>query len=216
MLVLAVPLLASLAVLPPRAAGQELGVVAVRATSGNPEFPHAAGTGVYAQLEAAGWATRLTLLRYSDDTEKSGTVCKVYSPRIGCRTEGTSTSARLSGLRLTVLRSLRLGEVAQLGLGGGMSFNSLSASSVGESGQRADLFLPNTGQIGYVGAASVGVTPVPVIPVRLTGAASGHWIRFNGCADPEDRTSGYAPFCGWERFVEVQVGVSVVIPRPGA
>lgn len=215
-MVLAVQLLVAFAVFPPPgASGQEVGLLAVRATSGNPEFPHSGGLGAYVQLEAAGWETRLSWLRYSDDTEKRGTVCQVYSPRIGCRTEGVATSARLSGLRLTVMRSVGFGEVGWLGMGGGVSFNSLSARSFGESGQRADLYMPNTGQIGYVGSASVGVSPFSAVPVRLSGGASGHWIRFNGCASDEDRTSGYAPFCGWERFIEVQVGVSVVIPRPG-
>lgn len=206
---------ASLAVLlaPVTAWGQELGLVAVRASSGNPELPAARGVGAFLALEAGAWQTRLTWLRYGDDTEKMGTVCKVYSPRIGCRAEGVSTSARLSGVRLTVMRSVALGPHATVGAGVGASFNAVSATSVGESGQRADLQMPNTGQIGYLGAGSVSVAPFPGVPVRLVGVALGHWIRFNGCADPEDRTSGYAPFCGWDRFLELQFGASVVIPR---
>ena len=188
--------------------------MAVRATSGNPELPHAGGYGAFVQLELGGWEGRVTLLRYDDRTEKRGTVCQVYAPRMGCVIEGVSTSARLSGARLMLMRSLGLGGSVRLGAGAGVSFNSLDASSVGESGRVADLYQPNTGQIGYLGAASVWISPVASVPVRLVGSASGHWIRFNGCTDPEDRTSGYAPFCGWDRFLEVQLGASVLIPRP--
>lgn len=198
---------------PGHARGQEVGVVAVRASSGNPELPSSGGLGAFVEISSGGWQTRVSYLRYGDETEKDGTVCQVYSPRIRCRTEGVATSARISGLRLTVMRSLYRGSRARLAAGAGMSFNSLSATSMGESGRRADLYMPNTGQIGYVGAGSVGVSPIPGVPLRLVGVASGHWVRFNGCADPQDPTSGYAPFCGWGRFLEVQVGASVVIPR---
>lgn len=199
----------------PSAAGaQELGLSAVGASSANPELPDARGFGAFAQLEAGSWRARLSLLRYSDDTAKSGTVCQVYSPRIGCVAEGVATTARLSGLRFTLLRAVRLGERVEVGGGAGVSFNTLAASSRGESGRRADLYLPNTGQLGYLGAASLAVAPLPEVPVRLVAGASGHWVRFNGCTSAEDRTSGYAPFCGWDRFTEIQIGLSVVVPRP--
>jgi hypothetical protein len=203
-----------LGVVAPSAGGaQELGLVAVGATSENVEFPDPYGFGAYAQFRSAPWLFRISYLRYSDDTRKSGTVCQVYSPRIGCRTEGVATSARMGGLRLTAERALQLGGLLELGAGGGLSFNSLTMDARGESGFRADLHMPNTGQIGYLGSASLALAPVPSVPVKLVAGLSGHWVKFRGCVSAEDRTSGYAPFCGWNRFTEVQVGLSVTVPR---
>lgn len=195
------------------AGAQELGLVAVRATSDNVELPKPDGFGAFAEFDFAPWRLRVTYVRYGDDTQKDGAVCQVYSPRIGCRTEWVATSAHLSGLRLTVVRALRLADRLEVSAGGGLSFNQLAATSTGESGRRADLHMPNSGQIGYVGTASAALMPIPGVPVRVVGGASGHWVRFRGCVSAEDRTSGYAPFCGWNRFTEVQLGVSVVVPR---
>jgi len=200
-------------VAPSAVEAQELGLVAVGATSENVEFPDPSGFGAYAQFRSAPWLFRISYLRYSDDTRKSGTVCQVYSPRIGCRTEGVATSSRMGGLRLTAERALRLGELMEIGVGGGLSFNSLTVDAWGESGFRADLHMPNTGQIGYLGSASLALAPMPSVPVRLVAGLSGHWVKFRGCVSAEDRTSGYAPFCGWTRFTEVQAGLSVTVPR---
>lgn len=207
------PLALALVVAVAPCAAQDVGVLAVRATSRNAELPHPKGFGAFAQFELASWRARLTWLRYSDETAKRGVVCEVYSPRIGCRAEGVATSARMGGLRLTVLRTLSLGDVLEFGAGGGVSFNSLGASSLGDSGKRADLHMPNTGQIGYLGSGSIAVAPLPRLPVKLVAGVSEHWVRFKGCVDATDPTSGYAPFCGWERFMEVLVGVSVALPR---
>jgi len=198
---------------PSRVGAQELALVAVRASSDNVELPKPNGFGAFAEFDLAPWRLRVTYVRYGDDTQKAGLVCRVYSPRIGCRTEWVATSAHLSGLRLTVVRALRLTGRLEVSAGGGLSFNQLGVTSTGTSGGRADLHMPNSGQIGYVGTASAALTPMPGIPVRVVGGASGHWVRFRGCVSAEDKTSGYAPFCGWNRFTEVQLGVSVVVPR---
>lgn len=192
---------------------QELGLVAVGATSDNAEFPDPGGFGIFAQFREADWLFRLSYLRYADETVKSGTVCRVYSPRIGCRTEEVATSARMGGIRVTVQRALRLGEIFELGVGGGLSFNQLDADARGVAGVRADLHTPNAGQIGYLGSASLAIAPVPSVPVKLVAGVSRHWVDFRGCVSAEDRTSGYAPFCGRDGFTEVLVGFSVTVPR---
>jgi len=192
---------------------QDLGIVAVSAASQNAELPDPRGYGALVQFRSAPWLFRISYLRYSDETRKDGTVCRVYSPRIGCRIEGVETSARMGGLRVVAERGVRLGERLEVGLGGGLSFNSLTVDAMGESGLRADLQMPHTGQIGYLGSGSVAVLPVPSVPVRLVAGYTGHWVKFRGCASAEDRTSGYAPFCGWDRFTELQAGLSVTVPR---
>lgn len=192
---------------------QDLGVVVVGAASQNVEFPDPTGYGAFAQLRSAPWLFRISYLRYRDETTKQGTVCQVYSPRIGCRMEGVETSARMGGLRVVVERGMRVGERLEVGLGGGLSFNSLNVDATGESGFRADLYTPHTGQIGYLGSGSLAVLPVPSMPVRLVAGVTGHWVKFRGCASAEDKTSGYAPFCGWDRFTELHAGLSVTVPR---
>ena len=199
---------------PSGAAAQTLGATAVWGSSPNAELPHPQGLGLFAQVDAAGFGFRLSYLRYSDSTRKLGTVCRVYSPRIECGLEDVDTSARLGGLRADILKTVALGELVQLGEGGGMSFNSLTATSTGDSGRPADLLMPKTGQIGRQATASLSVTPVPGVPFALVASYSLHWVKFRGCASVEDRTSGYAPFCGTDRFREVRVGGSVTIPRP--
>jgi hypothetical protein len=101
----------------------------------------------------------------------------------------------------------------EIGVGGGLSFNSLTVDARGESGFRADLHMPSTGQIGYLGSTSLAFSPMPSVPVRLVAGVTGHWVKFRGCVSAEDKTSGYAPFCGWDRFTEVQAGLSVTVPR---
>lgn len=195
---------------------QDLGIYAVGAASENVEFPDPLGFGASAQVRSAAWLFRISYQRYSDETRKAGTVCQVYSPRIGCRTEGVATSARMGGLRVVAERAVRLGERLEVGVGGGLSFNSLQVDARGESGFRADLHAPHTGQIGYLGSGSLAVLPVPSVPVRLVAGVTGHWVKFRGCVSAEDQTSGYAPFCGWDRFTELQAGLAVTVPRPAS
>ena len=206
--------MAALSLAPAGAASQDLGVVRVVGESSNRELPHAQGFGAFGQVEAAGFAFRLSYLRYSDSTEKEGVVCQVYSPRIACGPEMVSTTARLSGLRADVLRFVSVGSAVQIGGGPGVSFNSVSAESRGVSGQRADLQTPNAGQLGYQATAAASFAPIPGIPLKVVGSYALHWVRFVGCADPSDRTSGYAPFCGKDRFQEVRLGLSFLVPRP--
>lgn len=160
------------------------------------------------QVETRGWILGLGFARYAEETQKSGTVCRVYSPRIDCGTEQVQTNAALGGLRIVVMRDVHVGDLARVGLGGGVSFNSLWASADGVSGRRADLHLPNDGQLGYLGRVSVDVAPVPGLPLRIVGSYAVHSVRFRGCVDATDPTSGYAPFCGNERFREVALGLS--------
>lgn len=197
--------------------GQTLGFEKVQARSSNVELPEPRGWGAFGEMELpGGWLVGLSYARYDDDTYKTGVVCQVYSPRIGCETEGVTSSARMGGLRATALRTVGLGDVLRLGAGGGLSFSSVSMSSVGDSGRRADLQLPHTGQIGFLALGSVRLTPVPGVPVHLVGRWAFHWVKFRGCADPEDPNSGYAPFCGVDRFDEIHLGVSVTLPNMGA
>jgi hypothetical protein len=187
---------------------QELSLLFVRASSPNAELPAPTGFELAGRVESRGWVLGLGFARYSEETMKTGVVCRVYSPRIDCGSEQVNTNTALGGLRLEVMRDISVGDVARLGAGGGVSFNSVWASADGVSGRRADLQLPNDGQLGYLGRLSVDIAPVPSLPLRVEGSYAVHWVRFRGCADSADPTSGYAPFCGNERFQELAVGLS--------
>ncbi|MFH1765880.1 MAG: hypothetical protein ABIF09_16960 [Gemmatimonadota bacterium] len=187
---------------------QELGVFAISAQSNHSELPDPRGFGASASWEFAGWLmARLSYQRVSNDTRKVGVVCDQYSQRINCRPEMTETSAALSGLRGALTGALPLGERVRLGVGGGMSFNHLTARSVGvESGLDADLLAPNAGIIGLSALITAALSPFATIPVRLTGGFGVHWVNFNTCSgnDPPQ----YDPFCGMEPIKEIELGLS--------
>jgi hypothetical protein len=192
---------------------QELSLLVVRATSPNAELPAPMGFSLTGTVAVYDWLFDAAFVRYTDATFKPGVVCRVYSPRIDCGPEEVHTSTALGGLRLAVQRAVRLGEPVRFGLGGGLSFNALSGTADGQSGRRADLHVPNGGQIGYLGLLSLDVAPVPKLPLHLRTSYASHWVRFRGCVDPEDPTaSTNVPFCGNDRFNELSVGITWVMP----
>jgi hypothetical protein len=186
----------------------ELGAFATWASSDHPELPGPSGFGAAANWEFAEmFMARLAYHRLSEDTRKEGTVCDQYSQRINCRGELTETSSTLSGLRTTVMVVPPLGEQIRLGLGGGLSFNSLAAETVGvESGLPADLLAPNAGIIGFTALLSAAVMPVTAVPVKLMGSFGVHWVNFSTCSGEDPPP--YEPYCGMEAFKEIEVGVS--------
>jgi len=193
----------------PAAAGaQEIGAFGLLATSTSVEFPSPRGVGASVLKEVrSGWLLRLAYARTYDATEKPGTVCVNYSQRIGCRTEDVSTSDSFSGLRFGVMRAVQVKSVARLGAGLGISFNSIHVDATGESGQRPDLELPLTGEIGYLAMLHLSVRPVPGLPLLFTAGLQRHWVHFEACSDPPI----YAPFCGIDTFRETEVGIAYQI-----
>lgn len=193
------------------AAAQELGLAAVWATSDNTELPRPFGFGAEARFGSGSWQPQLSLVRYTQVTVKDGKVCQ--APGYGCKIETLSTSARFTGLRLEAVRTQRLGEPMKIRVGGGLSMSQVSVTSRGPSGWAASLHLPNTGQVGFLGSASVTVSPLRSLPLAFVGGITEHWVRWNGCVDPDDPTRGVAPFCGWGRFTEIRLGASVTVPQ---
>jgi len=185
---------------------QEVGVLAVGASSDHVELPGPRGLGIFTQWEVGeDWLARLSLQRSTDRTRKNGIVCQLYSPRIGCRMEMTETSVTLGGVRGGLLRSVRWGPGVRLALGGGLSFNQVKARGRGEEGGRADLLLPSGGQIGYLGTVSVRVSPFARIPLGVMGSLNAHWLAFNACA--AEGSVEYDPFCGTGSFREIELGL---------
>jgi len=191
---------------------QELGVFTAFATSNNLEFPSPRGYGASGLIELApSMLIRLSVQRLSDYTEKMGTVCLSYQPRIGCLPEMTETSITLTGLRAGLVWIVRSGERLRFGVGGGGSFSRVGVESTGVSGRLADFLSKNTGQVGAYGSLSASVAPSSGIPLKVTGGFSSHWVHFHTCSgeDPPQ----YDPLCkpGW--FKEFEVGLSYFIAR---
>ena len=187
---------------------EEMGVLAVAARSGNPEFPSPVGFEIHSTWTfQRHWIFKLSFHRMEDETRKVGTVCKTYAPHIGCHEELTHSQMALAGLRGGILRTLVFGRSLRVGLGGGLSFNGVNASNRGESGQRADLLAPKTGQVGYLALASLDlILPLP-FPLRLSGGVSNHWVHFHTCSGSSPPQ--YDPFCSMASFQEGTLGFSL-------
>lgn len=186
---------------------QELGFFYTATSSDHVELPHPMGFGLFARWQIAdGWLFRLSFHRSQEETQKDGVVCTQYSQRIDCRVEPTETSVTFSGLRGAISRATRIGNWAEVGLGGGLSFNRVDPEALALTGWRADLLVPNTGQIGYLASISATMAPLRSIPVRFVGGFTNHWVNFNGCSgeDPPQ----YDPFCERATFREVELGLS--------
>jgi len=187
---------------------QELGVFAISARTNHKEFSSPRGFGASSSWEFAGrLMARVSYHRASEDSRKEGVVCDEYSSRINCRAEITDTSLTLSGLRGAVLWAIPLGDQLRLGAGGGLSFNHVTAESVGTvSGLDADMLAPNAGIIGFSTLITAALTPLSTVPVSLTGGFGVHWVNFNTCSG--NQPPQYDPFCGMESFKEIELGLS--------
>jgi hypothetical protein len=188
---------------------QEMGLFYTSISSDHVELPSPVGMGAFARWQIApGWLVRLSYHRAKEHTEKIGIVCDQYSQRINCRPEPTETDVTFSGLRGSIARAVRLGRWAEVGLGGGISFNHVDPEAVDLTGWHADMLVPHTGQIGYLAVLSATLAPFGRMPFLLVGGFNGHWLNFNGCSgeDPPQ----YDPFCGWATLKEVELGLSYV------
>jgi hypothetical protein len=186
---------------------QELGLFYTAISSDHVELPGPVGIGAFARWQIApGWLVRLSYHRTYEHTNKEGVVCANYSQRINCRVEPTKTDVTFAGARGILSRAVRLGRWAEVGVGGGLSFNQVKPEAVDLTGWRADMLIPNTGQIGYLASVSATVAPLGRIPILLVGGLTGHWLDFNGCSgtDPPQ----YDPFCGWSTLREIELGLS--------
>lgn len=187
---------------------EEVGVLAVAARSDSPEFPSPLGFEVHSTWTfQRQWLFRLSFHRLTDETHKEGRVCKSYAPHISCHQELTHSDMALAGLRGGILRTVIFGKSLRMGFGGGLSFNDVNASIIGESGQRADLLAPKTSQVGYLALLSLDyVLPLP-FPIRLSGGITSHWVQFHTCSG--SNPPQYDPFCTMSRFQEGELGLSM-------
>jgi len=211
--ILAVAILMSLHCAPAAAQNpslfQELGIFFVGTRSDHVELPSPMGVGAFARWQIAdGWLLRMSYQRSKEETSKIGTVCDVYSQRINCRPEPTETTVTLSGFRTSLARAVRVGSMAEISLGGGLSFNTVKPKAFDLTGWTADMLVPNAGHLGYLASLSATLAPLRGAPVLLVGGYTHHWVDFHGCSgeDPPQ----YDPFCGWGILKEMELGLSYV------
>ena len=185
---------------------QELGTHLVRTSSDHVELANPGGFGGYAAVPLFEWLNlRLAYDRVSNDSKGTGEVCTHYAPNWGCRSEEVETSTSLGNLSLALLPTLRLNDWIKVGLGGGIGLTQIHTESLGVSGREANFEAPKTGQFGYSAMLSLGVTPLPNLPLSLVGSAATHWVGFKSCISYEEI---YDPFCGTTLFRELTVGLA--------
>ena len=186
----------------------EVSFVGSVADSNNPEFPSPVGFGVRSTWNIRPqWLFRLSYHRITDESHKTGLVCRSYAPHIICRPTVTDNTVTLVEVRGGLLRTVVLGGHLRLGFGGGLSFNNLSASSKADDGRRADLLAPKTGQVGYLALLSADLIIHPSIPVRLTGGLTNNWIHFHTCSG--SNPPQYDPFCELAQIRELELGLTL-------
>jgi hypothetical protein len=187
---------------------QDLGLYGKVASTGNREFPSPRALGIRSTWSfGKHWLFTLALERMKDESQKLGTICRIYAPHISCNQAMTYNEMKMTSLRGGLLRTVVLGRLLRLGFGVGFSFNVLNADSRGDNGWKADLLAPKTGQVGYLSLFSAEFIPLPALPLRLTGGLGSHWVHFHTCsgADPPQ----YDPFCKMSWFKEAEVGLSL-------
>ncbi len=186
--------------------GQEAGAAFIFGSSEHPVLSEPNGYELFVSLPLFEWLNlHLSYDRVSQDTEADGEVCIRYAPNLSCWIETVHTESAMGSIKLSFLPSIHLWEILQVGAGGGVSFSSLDATSLGESGRIANLEVPNTGQLGYQALVSLSLTPFPTVPLSLVGSATGLWVDFKACVSYE---SVYDPFCGTARFNEFSAGLA--------
>jgi hypothetical protein len=176
------------------------------ASSDNPILSEPTGVEFLTSVPLFEWLQlSLAYQRISQEATGEGEVCVRYAPNLSCRIETVHTESTMGSIKLSFLPSIQLGDKLRMGAGGGVSFSSLDATSLGESGRLANLEVPNTGQLGYQALASLSLTPFPTVPLSVVGSVTSLWVNFHACVTYEDI---YDPFCGKSRFDEFSAGLA--------
>ena len=185
---------------------QEAGLAYTTVSSDNPILSEPSGFEFFTSVPLFEWLQMsLSYQRISQDATGQGEVCVRYAPNLSCGIETVRTESAMGSIKLSFLPSIQLGDKLRMGAGGGVSFSSLDATSLGESGRLANLEVPNTGQLGYQALASLSLTPFPSVPVTVVGTVTGLWVNFHACVTYEEI---YDPFCGKSRFDEFSAGLA--------
>lgn len=191
----------------PDAAAQQVRVYAVGATSDQPAFEEAGGVGAsfVADLSERIGA-ELGLSEISHARTRPGETCNSFEPEINCLPDTVEDDLTLWTLRAAAGPVLDALDVLRVQALAGFSMNVVRGESEPESSRESDLQVPRTGHVGGLLGARIELQPLERVPLALNAAASSHWISFDGCLS---NPIYYTPFCGVDRFTELQAGLSV-------
>ncbi|CAN5522367.1 hypothetical protein BH24GEM3_BH24GEM3_01410 [soil metagenome] len=187
------------------AQAQEVGAFASAGWSEQTELPHPRGYGVFLTTPSLGFfALRLSYDEQESRSERQETVCDSYWPSYtNCTQERVRSDVTLRSLRLGVLARVDASSRVRLGLGGGRSLSRVNADIRGkESGRTLGLVMPEDRQHGSFLLVTADLQRILGTPLFLSSTASGHTVRFDGCA-----TDSYIPFCGTQTITELQLGL---------
>lgn len=190
---------------------QEVSVFSVHSSSSQPVLSESAGFGLSAAIEASRWLrVEGSFTTVSRDSRRAARVCGSYIPPGNCGEEQLSEEYGLRSYRLAYTPQIYSGGVVDVVLKGGLSMSQIVSDSRTESLRKTNLQHTRTGQDGRFVGAQVSVRPIRRLPFAVQVGGVSHWVSFDGCQEHDFQ---YAPFCGIDRFDQLQVGAAFLLRR---
>jgi hypothetical protein len=209
------------------AAGQEIHLFRISGRSGNPEFSSYSGIGAATALTLPnGFRLRVAWETASTSLVREGYACgRSGSGSLNCSVEtGLHNKSRRSGLSVTLNADLAPWDRVRLSAGVGPHFTKVSIDATSESGRTDPPFLyrgkwwpggtiprtraPETLQLGAVLGGEVRIQPVTTLPLFISAGWDSKLVSMDGCITSNHTV--YAPYCGWQRFDEIRLGIGWV------
>ena len=193
------------------APAQELRIFGVQAGSSQPMLTDAGGFGVSGVIAPSPWLRiEGAFTTVGQGSERNALVCASYIPRGNCQTELLTEHYRVRSFRLAYAPMIVSREMFGVALKAGLSISQIVSESRPESARKTNLQHPRTGQDGGFLGAQISLVPLGRVPVSINVGANSQWVRFTGCQEYDFQ---FAPFCGIDRFDEIQVGAAVLLGR---
>jgi len=207
--------------------GQELEIFLLAGRSDNAAFGSYSGIGIATSFTLqSGLRLRAALDTESSSLVREGRVCNERG--FDCALEsGVLDETRRAGVSVTLHADLALSDRVRLSAAAGPYFSKIAmdATSVTQRTGEAEyivcdaikqcktvgripLFLvPKTLQLGAALMAEIQIRPVPTMPWVVSAGWGSRMVNMDACTD---QTGMYAPFCGWDQFNELRLGVGFV------
>lgn len=190
---------------------QELRIYGVQAGSSQQTLSDAGGFGISGVIAPSPWLrVEGGFITVGRGSERSAIVCASYIPRGNCRTELLTEHYTVRSFRLAYAPMVLSREMFGLALKAGLSISQIVSDSRPETERMSNLQHPRTGQDGRFLGAQLSFVPVRRLPVSVNVGAISQWVDFTGCQEYDFQ---FAPFCGVDRFDELQVGAAVLLGR---
>jgi hypothetical protein len=190
------------------ASAQEFRVTGLGMASSQSMLDGSAGFGVLAGIGLTGWLDLVAGVALAEgESQRVGTACGVFRPYpVDCAIDLLEEHVSIRTYRAGARASAQRFRPVHLGATIGFSLSELRSSSMGmDTGLPGTLYSPTTANFGGFMELAVTWTPVADFPLGLVMAGTGSWIAFEGCRVNE---LDYAPFCGSEGIMELQIGLS--------